>query len=135
MGVRFFVAGIALLTLPHAVAAHHAFTAEFDSKQFLTLRGTLAKMEWVNPHSWIFLDVKDDAGKVVQWQLELGPPNALFRAGWRKDSVRSGIELVVRGYRAKNGSARANARDVTLPDGRELFVGSSGTGAPYDKPK
>jgi hypothetical protein len=113
-------------------AAHHAFAAEFDAEQPVTLRGTVTSMEWVNPHCWLHVDVKEPDGRIVNWLLELGPPNGLFRRGWRRDSVPPGAEVVVKGYRAKNGKPIANAAFVTLPDGRELFGGSSGTGAPDD---
>lgn len=128
MRVMFCMAlvGVGVLTVTTPIAAHHSFAAEFDGSQFITVRGTVVKMEWVNPHSWIYLNAKDADGKVSEWQFELGSPNALFRAGWRKDSLPPGIEIVVRGYRARNGSQRANGRDVVLPDGKELFgAGSS----------
>jgi hypothetical protein len=132
MGVKVLAmfVGVALFTPAAPVKAHHAFAAEFDANQPIELRGTLTKVEWVNPHSWLYLEVKGPDGKVVTWALELGPPNALFRRGWTKDTVQSGAELLVRGFRAKSGKAVANARDVVFPDGRELFAGSSGTGAP-----
>ena len=114
------------------VVAHHSFAAEFDATKPVTLRGTVTKMEWVNPHSWIHLDVKGPDGKVETWAIEAGAPNAMFRRGWNKNSIPVGIEIVVEGYRAKNGKNIANGRDVLLPDGKKLFVGSSGTGAPRD---
>jgi hypothetical protein len=118
--------GLGALMVTTPVAAHHSFAAEFDGNQFVTVRGTVTKMEWVNPHSWIHLSAKEPDGRVTEWQFELGSPNALFRAGWRKDSLPTGIEIVVRGYRARDGSNRANGRDVVLPDGKELFgAGSS----------
>ena len=115
--------------------AHHAFTAEFDANQPVVLKGVVSKTEWINPHSWVYLDVKDDAGKITTWAIECGAPNALLRRGWNKNNMPIGTELVVDGYRAKNGSAIANAKDITLPDGRKLFVGSAGTGAPYEDKK
>jgi len=118
-----------------ALEAHHAFTAEFDANQPVVLKGTVTLTEWINPHSWVHVDVKGADGKVVNWAVECGAPNQLLRRGWNKNSLPIGIEIVVDGFRAKNGSATANARDITLPDGRTLFVGSSGTGAPYDNPK
>ena len=121
----------ALFSAP-AAFAHHAFSAEFDANQPITLRGTVTKMEWVNPHSWLYVDVKGPDGSVTNWAVEAGAPNAMFRRGWNKNSIPVGIEVVVDGYRAKNGKNIANGRDVTLPDGKKLFVGSSGTGAPAD---
>jgi hypothetical protein len=117
------------------VVAHHAFSAEFDAKRPVKLRGTVTKMEWINPHSWIHIDVKDGKGKVESWMVEGGAPNALLRRGFTKESLPVGTEILVEGYQAKDGSNRANGRDITLPDGKKLFVGSSGTGAPYDKDK
>jgi hypothetical protein len=114
------------------VRAHHSFAAEFDSNQPVTLRGTVVQMEWVNPHSWIHLDVKNDDGTVTRLMIEGGTPNTLFRRGFTKDSLKAGVEIVVEGYRAKNGANRANGRDLMFPDGRRLFLGSSGTGAPSD---
>ncbi len=115
--------------------AHHAFSAEFDGNKQVTLRGTLKKMDWINPHAWIHLDVKQPDGTVANWLIELGPPNSLIKRGWTKQSVPPGIELVVIGYQARDGARRANGRDITLPDGRKLFAGSSGTGAPYEAPE
>jgi hypothetical protein len=120
-----------LATVP--VVAHHAFSAEFDAQRPVKLRGVVTKMEWINPHSWIHIDVKDAKGQVVAWMVEGGAPNALLRRGFTKDSLPVGTEILVEGYQAKDGSTRANGRDITLPDGKKLFVGSSGTGAPYDK--
>ena len=112
--------------------AHHAFSAEFDESKPVTLKGVITEMEWVNPHSWIHIDVKGPDGKVESWMLEAGPPGALVRRGWSKASVPVGLEILVEGYQAKNGSLKANAKDVTLPDGRRLFAGSAGSGAPYE---
>ena len=115
--------------------AHHAFSSEFDATKPVRLRGTITKMEWINPHAWIHIEVKDDKGVSENWMIEAGPPGALVRRGWRKDSVKPGVEVLVEGYRAIDGSNKANGRDVTLPDGTRLFAGSSGTGAPYDDPR
>ena len=130
------VVAIAGLFLNAAPAwAHHAFAAEFDAKRPVKLRGTVTKMEWINPHAWIHVEVKGADGSVVQWMIEAGTPNTLFRRGFTKDSLARGTEILVDGYQAKDGSNRANGRDVTFPDGRKLFLGSSGTGAPYDVKK
>jgi hypothetical protein len=115
-----------------SLSAHHSFAAEFDANQPVTLRGTVVKMEWINPHSWIHLDVKNPDGSVTRWMIEGGTPNTLFRRGFTRDSLTAGTEIIVEGYRAKNGANRANGRDLMFADGRRLFMGSSGTGAPSD---
>ena len=112
--------------------AHHAFSSEFDAAQPVRLRGKITKMEWINPHAWMHIEVTAEDGATESWMIEAGPPGALVRRGWRKDSVKPGIEVLVEGYRAIDGSNKANGRDITLPDGTRLFAGSSGTGAPYD---
>jgi len=112
--------------------AHHAFAAEFDSQQPITLRGTVSRVEWINPHTWIHVDVKEDSGKTIEWMIEGGTPNTLLRRGVDRNSLPAGTEVIVDGHRVKNGTNRANGRDITLPDGRKLFLGSSGTGAPSD---
>lgn len=109
---------------------HHSFSAEFDINKPITLKGTLTKLEWVNPHGWIYVDVKADDGKVVNWAVEFGAPSALLRRGLRKSDFPVGIEVVVKGYLAKSGSATVNATSVTLPDGRNLYTGSSANGGP-----
>jgi hypothetical protein len=125
-------AAAGLLLAATTVRAHHSFAAEFDANQPVTLRGTVTQMDWVNPHSWIHLDVKNDDGTVTKWMIEGGTPNTLFRRGFTKDSLKAGVEIIVEGYKAKNGAKRANGRDLMFPDGRRLFLGSSGTGAPGD---
>ena len=115
-----------------ALSAHHSFAAEFDANQPVQLKGTVVKVEWINPHPWIHLDVKKSDGSMERWMIEGGTPNTLLRRGLTKNSLPEGTELVVDGYKAKNGSNRANGRDLTFTDGRKLFMGSSGTGAPRD---
>lgn len=110
-------------------AAHHAFAAEFDSTQPVSVKGSVTKLDWVNPHAWLYVDVKEADGKVVNWRFELGPPNALFRLGWRKDAIPAGTEVSITGFRAKSQDAVANGRSIKLPDGRELFTGGSGPGS------
>jgi len=126
------VAGICMLmagtTVP--VTAHHAFAAEFDADRPVEFSGTVSKVEWINPHVWIHIDVKQPDGSVEPWMIEGGPPNALYRRGFTRDSLPVGIEILVEGFRAKDGSRRGNGTDLTFPDGSKLFLGSSGTGAP-----
>ena len=117
---------------PRTASAHHAFAAEFDASKEVHFTGTVTKMEWVNPHAWLHIDVKKPDGTVENWAIEAGTPNVLFRRGFSKESLLPGTQIVVDGYQAKDGSHRANGRDLTLPDGRKLFLGSSGTGAPYE---
>ena len=127
------IAAVSLLPALSAttVWAHHAFAAEFDSKQPIKFEdATVVKMEWVNPHAWIHVDVKQPSGQVERWAIEAGTPNVLYRRGFTKDSLAAGTKIVVDGYRAKDGSKRANGRNLTLPNGQTLFLGSSGTGAP-----
>lgn len=119
----FALLGLAAAAAP--VYAHHAFAAEYDANKPISIRGNLTKIEIVNPHSWIYVDVKDDNGKVVNWAVECGSPNALLRQGLRKSDFPAGIEVVINGYRAKNGTPTINGTTVKLPDGRNLFTGGS----------
>jgi Family of unknown function (DUF6152) len=123
-------AGTVALLAGVPVHAHHAFAAEYDGKQRMTITGTLTGFDWYNPHAWLHVDVKDADGKVENWAVEFGSPNALYRRGFRKNDFPAGTEVVVEGYRAKNGSNNLNARSVKLPDGRNLFAGSSAPDAP-----
>ena len=120
--VAVFVAGLAIVIAAMPVRAHHAFAAEFDAKKPIKLQGTVTKMEWINPHTWIHIDVKRPNGKVERWMIEGGPPNALYRRGFTRDSLPIGIEIVVEGFQAKDGSMRGNGRDLTFPNGRKLFL-------------
>ena len=115
--------------------AHHAFTAEFDTKKPVKLRGTIAKIELVNPHSWIYIDVKNEDGTTSQWMLEAGSPNVLVRRGFSKTALPKGTEVIFEGFQAKDGSNRANGRDITFPDGKKLFIGSTGAEGPPDEAK
>ena len=127
------IAGLGLLLAAVPVLAHHSFAAEFDAKKPVKLSGTVTKMEWINPHAWIYIDVKNADGTVTNWMVEAGAPNALLRRGWTKNSLLPGTEIVIEGYQAKDGANRANGRDITFKDGKKLFVGSQGTGAPDER--
>ena len=122
------VLSMAMLGGAISASAHHAFAAEFDSNKPVHFTGTVTKMEWVNPHAWIHVDVKGADGTVANWAIEAGTPDVSYRRGFTKESLLAGTAIVVDGYQAKDGSHRANGRDLTLPDGRTLFLGSSGTG-------
>lgn len=137
--VRFTVAlaGIAagLLLAAAPVLAHHSFAAEFDASAPMELKGTVTKFEWINPHAWVHIAVKKPDGQVENWEVEIGPPNSLFRRGWTKNSVPAGTEVVMFGYRAKDPKMlRLNGQQILLADGRRLFSGEPGTGAPEGGP-
>ncbi|HUC76171.1 MAG TPA: DUF6152 family protein [Vicinamibacterales bacterium] len=125
---------LALATTAAPVRAHHAFASEFDADSPVTLRGTVTIMEWVNPHSWIHIDVKGTDGTVVSWMVEGGSPNALLRLGFTKNALMPGMEIVVDGYQAKDRSKTAVGRSLTLADGRKLFLGSSAPGGRGESP-
>jgi Family of unknown function (DUF6152) len=127
------ILGAGLLLSAAPVWAHHAFAAEFDATKPVKLRGTITRVEFINPHAWIHIDVKGDDGKTVSWMVEGGSPNALYRRGVTKDSLAKGTEVIVEGFLAKSGDNRANGANVTLTDGRKLFLGSSNTAAEDDK--
>ncbi len=110
--------------------AHHSFAAEYDGNKAITLKGKVTQVEWINPHSWIHIDVADPSGKVTNWACETAPPNGLYRQGWRRDSLKAGDEVTIEGFLAKDGSSTMNARSVLLGNGRRMFVGSSNDGAP-----
>jgi hypothetical protein len=116
-------------------AAHHSFSAEFDASKPVTLHGTITKLEWINPHSWLHVDVKNDDGTTTEWMVEAATPNTLLRRGFTRDTVKAGTEITVVGYQAKSGAHRANGRDLILADGSRLFMGSAETGAPGDPAK
>ena len=132
------VVGVGLLLVLAAarVQAHHAFAAEFDANKPVKLKGTVTRLEWVNPHSWLHIDVKKPDGTVEQWMIEGGPPTSLLKRGFTKKSLEAGTEVAVEGFMSKDHAChpicRANGRDITFTDGRKLFMGSSGTGAPAD---
>ena len=133
MRTTIFCAAIVTLSLvlgTGTVLAHHAFSSEFDANRHVVFTGTVTKMMWVNPHAWIYMDVKKPDGTTEEWMVEAGTPNTLLRRGFTKASLQAGTVIKVDGYQSKDGSLRANGRDLTLPDGRTLFVGAEGTGAP-----
>jgi hypothetical protein len=125
------IAAAALLLATACASAHHAFAAEYDENKRITVSGTVVKFEWTNPHAWLYVDGKDESGKLTRWSFEMGSPNGLLRRGWIRTAVNVGAQVTVDGYCAKDGRNVANARTVTLPDGRKLFAGFQTTpGAP-----
>jgi len=118
------MASLAVIAFAASAAAHHAFSAEFDQNKPVLLEGALTKADWMNPHAWIYLDVKGADGTVVNWAIEMGPPNALLRRGWKKSSMQIGAIIKVEGFAAKNGKEFANATNITMPDGTKIFAGT-----------
>ena len=131
VGVILIFSGLIAAVTSHVIA-HHAFSAEFDRNRPVLLRGPIVRVEWVNPHTWIHLEVTNEDGSKQVWMVEGGTPNTLLRRGLSRDTITPGTYIVVDGYQSKDRSARANGRDVTFEDGRKFFMGSSGTGAPSD---
>jgi len=131
------VIGAALLVVVASagrpISAHHSFAAEFDSNKPVTLSGAVTKVEWGNPHIWVYLDVKDERGSLQHWQCEGGAPNTLTRNGWSSNSLKTDGQITIEGFVAKDGSKTCNMRSVKLPDGRTVFAGTSGDGAPPPK--
>jgi hypothetical protein len=123
------IAVVLAVSAPSAFA-HHSFAAEFDGNAPVTIKGKVTNFEWVNPHSWVHIDVVDENGNTVSWSCETAPPNMLYRSGWRKDSLKPGDEVVIEGFKAKDGSHTMNARTVTTPDGKKFFAGTTTDGAP-----
>ena len=131
VGVILIFSGLIAAVTSHVIA-HHAFSAEFDPNRPVLLRGPIVRVEWVNPHTWIHLEVTNEDGSKQVWMVEGGTPNTLLRRGLSRDTITPGTYIVVDGYQSKDRSARANGGDVTFEDGRKFFMGSSGTGAPSD---
>jgi hypothetical protein len=130
--IKFIVLGLIAVMLFATTTAfsHHSFAAEYDAGKPITIKGTITKIDLVNPHSWLYIDVKESDGKVVNWAIEMGSPNNLIRRGVTKNSVPVGTEVTVDGYRAKDGSATVNGTTIKMPDGKRLFAGSSAPDAP-----
>ena len=118
----------ALVALALPIAAHHSVAAEFDSTKSVTIKGTVTKLEWMNPHAWVYVDVKNEKGEVEKWQLEFGAPNELVRRGWRRTDLKEGQEVTIQGIMARKGGNTASARSIVLPDGKRLFNGQAQAG-------
>ena len=131
-GLSLAVGALLVAAAAPQTRAHHSFAAEFDANQPVELHGTITKMEWINPHSWLHINVKNADGSTSEWMIEGATPNTLLRRGFTREAVKAGTEITIIGFRAKNGANRANGRDLILPDGSRLFMSSSGTGAPGD---
>jgi len=130
VALSFLLAGLGLGVLAGSAFAHHAFAGQYDKDNPIQLTGTVTKIEWMNPHARFYLDVKDEGGNVTNWNIELGPPLILRRAGWNQNSLKVGDRVTVQGYRAKDGSKMANGSKATLADGRQVFAGSTADGSP-----
>ena len=128
-GILLAILGL-LALVPAPLPAHHSFAAEFDQNKPVTLLGVITKIEWMNPHIYFYMDVKDDKGNVANWALEGGPPNTLYRQGWRKDTLKPGDTITVNAFRAKDGSTTASMRTVAMADGRKVFAGTNDDGGP-----
>ena len=133
--MRVMIGASLVVAVAQPVSTHHSFAAEFDGNKTVTLKGAVTKVEWTNPHIWMYLDVKDDQGSLQPWQCEGGPPNTLTRNGWSMNSLKVGDQITIDGALAKDGSKTCNARAVLLPDGRRVFAGSSGGDTPQPKPQ
>ena len=130
VAIGFLLAGLGAGLLAGPALAHHAFAGQYDKDAPIQLTGIVTKIEWMNPHARFYIDIKDESGNVTNWNIELGPPLVLRRAGWKQDSLKAGDQVTVAGYRAKDGSKMANGTKVTLPDGRQVFAGSTADGGP-----
>lgn len=135
MSIRSLSAAAALALTNGVAVAHHSFAAEFDSNSPVHLVGTVVEFQWVNPHSWLIIDIEKEDGSTERWSIEGGAPSALLRRGWNRNSLPPGTAVIVDGFQSKDGKPRANARDIVFPDGRRLFIGSARTGAPYEESK
>ena len=133
LSINVLGAGLGCLLAAFPAWGHHAFSAEFDATKPVRLEGKITRMEWINPHSWLHVEVSNDDGTVENWMVEAGPAGVLVRRGWSRDSIVPGTQVIVEGYQARDGSRRANGRDVTLPNGQRLFAGSTGPGAPPEE--